>query len=172
MRNLKIIFIFIALISSDLAFSKGGNNRRGKIKVVGNRVNTTVLITQGESSIQVCNKSSEFATLAKLDAMVINFYAEDVRKKKKTCLMVHSYELVETPTGKMPITGILERFEGGYTLKTYSNTVNIDSLLPGMEKLVGQKIVVSVDKDTALTSSESIKLHSYMLFPKIEENQQ
>jgi len=172
----KSVIIYISLFVASLFFVgtpaiAESELLQGRIKVVGNKVNRKVIVRTKELSATVCRDSRLHDALGKLAGMDLEISGQLMQKtnkrgRTKECFDVANFVIKKTSTGKSALIGTLSKSTSGQYLVEYDGKkVQLANDLPGLNTLVGDKVIVSIDQGAQLTAPSGIMIHSFMKYP-------
>jgi len=140
----------------------------GQLSIVGSQLNSRLILRNNETneSKRICpgETSQRISQLAGM-TVEINGSIQKGASQRQNCIQTTNFTILKTTTGRPAAVGLLERDEDGYFLNSNGSGFRLSRMLPGMEKLVGEYIIISVDNQAALRDN-TIQPMSFMAFPK------
>lgn len=167
MRCLGIRFSLLLLGSFITSFGfSDTTSLSGQIRVLGSAINQYVAIKAAKK-----NKSQKLCKnkVAKSLRSFVNLKLKVDGEMTGNCFQAQGFSVLAMPSGKKPMVGTLSKSSKGYVFTEESGkSVQLNRIPMALKNQLGKKLVLEADVSASGTE-KSLKLISYIIYPKIEE---
>jgi len=139
----------------------------GRVKVVGSQLSRYVVLDVADGQNQRLCENPVSDKIAKLVGMTLQVNGQIYQPpgRARACAEAVRYQIVKTTTGRKAAVGTLRSGDEKFYVETQDGKIRIQSLLPGMQDLVGQKVIISVQEAAGLAEG-AVQATSYMAYPE------